>query len=164
MPAEIAQGMTTCTDGTVKGLRCCLVKHHRSGIYTDEALECYNTSFINSRSLRGSHIASKANILQYVNGQRDDQITGTSSVHISDYSIRHYVLGQIPVVLEILALCSFGFPKRFHEVWACHVDTDADQTCDESVTVETKGGWGIVQCIGLTWAIHPGGKHRHVCL
>ena len=56
-----------------------------------------------------------------------------SPSHINDYAFRHYVLGQIPVVLDVLAPCSFGFPKRFHQVFASHADHDPVQECDVSV-------------------------------
>ena len=74
-------------------------------------------------------------MLQYVNGERDSQVTGHGPVHIADYAFRHYVLGQIPIVLDIVAPCSFGFPKRFHEVWALSAEIDDEQECEESLAL-----------------------------
>ena len=61
--------------------------------------------------MRGSHLASKAKVLQYVNGERDSHITGHGAVQITDYAFGHYVLGQIPIVLDILGAMQFSPPQ-----------------------------------------------------
>ena len=103
-------------------------------------------------------MASNAQILKLLNGQQGFEITGTGCGHITDYAFRHYVLGQISLVFEILALCSYGFPKCFNEVWGCDVDTDAGQRWEESIIfLQCQSEWCARHMLKCAADHHPDG-------
>ena len=137
MPEDLKEGNTTCNDGTVKGLKTAMQTYGRGGYDTDEVSLCYATSLSSGESGKGLHHANKASILPYVNGERIATLTGIGAVHLTKYAFRHYVMGQVEAVESVLSTSkgdtSFGFPKRFHEVWASDVDVEFEQQCEPSI-------------------------------
>ena len=53
---------------------------------------------------------------------------------LQEYAFRHYVCGQPKPLTELLKDNTYGFPKRFHEVWCLEPDCDKRQEHQASMS------------------------------
>jgi hypothetical protein len=158
MPPAIRDGVMLCSDGTPKGHRSAIESYHRSGIDTSEACSAYATTASANDGGRGLHLANKNILLKYVNGEHDATMTGHGNLQLTDYCFRHYVLGQIPIIMEILEPGDVGYPKRFHQEFANEADLDPDQACDASEAfLIGNHEWAAVHCLPVASDHHPDG-------
>ena len=111
-PEELRNGLCTCADGTIKGVRTGIENYNRSGVESDEVSNTYETPF--SEQGKGIHYLGRSKMATYVNCEKDSSMTGLGNTTLSAYSFMHRVSGQTEAVECAVRPTIGGFQKRFH--------------------------------------------------
>ena len=106
----IASRSVFLVDATLRGIRNALVSFSRCSVSSDEIVNTYHTPW--SETSTGVNYLSRSKLNTYLNCERDDVITATSTTHIQDYAFQHKVAGQVAAAEWVLKPAPHGYHKR----------------------------------------------------
>ena len=109
-PPELASNAAYMVEATLRGIRLSFLKTKRGSMTTDEVMNAMATPWSDSQCT--AKFVPRSKLCTYTQGERDDIVTGSGTIHLRAYSFQMKVFGQVEAVEWVLRMGPQAFFKR----------------------------------------------------